>query len=106
MNEYPDVYNPHTYHISATQSVFLKLKGNFLRVSHTRSKIPKKSVWNEPELNVSLTHHRIYNLLGAKISILPDGLARGKYVLFNCVTFRYSPRILGVGVKNIQFVLP
>lgn len=78
VNEFPDIYNPHTYHISQTQSVYLKLQGNMLKVSNTKSKIPKRAVWNEPERTVELTHHRVYNLLSANISILPDGLARTK----------------------------
>lgn len=82
MNEYPETYNPHTYYISETQPVHLKLRGNYLKVSHTRSPVPRISVWNEPELHVRLTHHRIYNLLGASITILPEGLCRTKYVLF------------------------
>ncbi|KAI4456263.1 tex2 protein-related [Holotrichia oblita] len=76
MNEYPEEYNPLTYHVSQTQSVYLRLQGNFLKVSHTRQKIPKRAMWNEPEYKQVFTRHRIYNLQGAKVVLLPDGLAK------------------------------
>ncbi|XP_063917342.1 testis-expressed protein 2 isoform X3 [Zophobas morio] len=91
VNEFPDTYNPHTYHISQTQSVYLRLQGNLLRVSHTRSKVAKRALWNEPKVKPVFTHHRIYNLLGAQVSLLPEGLAKKrhwskKYPI--CVTLR------------------
>lgn len=76
MNEYPEIYNPLTYHVCQTQPVYLRLQGNFLKVSHTRHKIPKRAMWNEPEHKPSFTRHRIYNLHGAKVVLLPEGLAR------------------------------
>lgn len=76
MNEYPDAYSPATYHISHTQSVFLRLHGNLLRISHAKNKVPKRAMWNEAEIKANFTQHRIYNLVGAKISILPDKLAK------------------------------
>lgn len=76
LNEYPDVYNPQTYHIFGTQSVFLRLQGNMLRISHAKNKVPKRAMWNEPEIKANFTQHRVYNLLGAKISLLPEGLTR------------------------------
>ncbi|KAK9752721.1 hypothetical protein QE152_g4042 [Popillia japonica] len=76
MNEYPEEYNPLTYHVSQTQAVYLRLQGNFLKVSHTRQKIPKRAMWNEPDYKQVFTRHRIYNLQGAKVMLLPDGLAR------------------------------
>lgn len=76
VNEYPDVYSPESYHISRTQSVYLRLQGNLLRLSHSRTKVPKRAMWNEPEIVPNFTHHRIYNLIGAKIALLPEGLAK------------------------------
>lgn len=74
MNEYPETYDPETYHISQTQSVYVKLQGNLLRISHGRAKIPKRALWNEPKHKLIFLHHRIYNLLDAKIMLLPEGL--------------------------------
>ncbi|KAL1494416.1 hypothetical protein ABEB36_010018 [Hypothenemus hampei] len=76
VNEYPQIYDPAVYHISHTQSVFLRLQGNLLRISHSKSKVPKRAMWNEHEIKATFTHHRIYNLLGAKVSLLPEGLAK------------------------------
>lgn len=79
MNEYPDVYDPLGYHISQTQPVFVRLQGHLLRLSHTKAKIPKRAMWNEPKIKANLTYHRIYNLLGAKVSLLPVGLTRKRF---------------------------
>lgn len=79
VNELPEMYNPHNYHISQTQSVFLRLQANLLRISHSKSKVPKRALWNEPKIKPTFTHHRIYNLLGAKITLLPDGLAKKRH---------------------------
>ncbi|EFA08264.1 testis-expressed protein 2 isoform X2 [Tribolium castaneum] len=79
VNEFPDNYNPHTYHISQTQSVFLRLQGNLLRLSHTKSKVAKRALWNEPKIKPIFTHHRVYNLTGAQVSLLPVGLAKKRH---------------------------
>ncbi|CAH0564014.1 unnamed protein product [Brassicogethes aeneus] len=76
INEYPDSYSPITYHISKTQSAYLRLQGSLLRISHAKQKVPKRAMWNEPEIKANLIHHRIYNLLGAKVSLMPEGLAK------------------------------
>lgn len=80
MNEYPDKYNPESYHICQTQSVYVRLQGNLLRISHTRAKIPKRAMWNEPKHKLNFTHHRIYNLVGAKVTLLPEGLNKKRFV--------------------------
>lgn len=36
-------------------------------------------MWNEPEVKPTFTHHRIYNLIGAKICLLPEGLAKTRH---------------------------
>lgn len=79
INEYPEVYDPHTYHILKTQSVYVRLQGNLLRLSHSKQKVPKRAMWNEPEIKPTFTHHRIYNLIGAKICLLPEGLAKTRH---------------------------
>lgn len=80
MNEYPDVYNPQTYHISQTQSVYIRLQGNLLRISHTKAKVSKRALWNEPKhKHIVFSGHRIYNLLGAHVSLLPIGLNKRRH---------------------------
>ncbi|KAF5288346.1 hypothetical protein FQR65_LT12081 [Abscondita terminalis] len=90
MNEYPEVYSPDTYHISRTQSVYIKLQGNLLRISHTKYKIPKRAVWSELEHKHIFTNHRVYSLLGANVNLEPRGLNNRrrwskKYPI--CITF-------------------
>ncbi|XP_060522964.1 testis-expressed protein 2 isoform X2 [Cylas formicarius] len=79
VNEYPDVYDPMTYHISRTQSVYLRLQGNLLRISHTKHRVAKRAMWNEAEIKANFSHHRIYNLTDARISLLPEGLAKKRH---------------------------
>ncbi|KAK9887753.1 hypothetical protein WA026_000068 [Henosepilachna vigintioctopunctata] len=76
LNEFPDSYDPATYHISLTQPVYLRLQGNLLRISNTSSKVPKRATWNETEIKKNFSYHRIYNLLGARVTLLPMGLAK------------------------------
>ncbi|XP_065158108.1 testis-expressed protein 2 isoform X1 [Atheta coriaria] len=76
VNEYPEVYDPYTYHISQTQSVYLRLQGNLLKISNARGKIPKRASYNEAEHKMSFSRHRIYNLLAAEIVLLPLGLTK------------------------------
>ncbi|CAH2017094.1 unnamed protein product [Acanthoscelides obtectus] len=79
VNEYPEPYDPETYHISKTQSVFVRLQGNLLRLSHAKNKVAKRAMWNEPEIKAIFTHHRIYNLIGAEVRLLPLGLAKKRH---------------------------
>ncbi|XP_045476118.1 testis-expressed protein 2 isoform X2 [Harmonia axyridis] len=76
LNEYPDHYDSATYHISLTQPVYLKLEGNWLRISNTTSKVPKRAMWDEKQIKKNFKQRRIYNLTGAKVSLLPVGLAK------------------------------
>ncbi|KAJ8942024.1 hypothetical protein NQ318_002778 [Aromia moschata] len=79
VNEYPEPYTPYAYHISKTQSVYLRLQGNLLRMSHSKGKVPKRAMWDEHEIKPNFTHQRIYNLLGAKVNLLPEGLSKKRH---------------------------
>nr|CAI5846225.1 unnamed protein product [Callosobruchus analis] len=100
VNEYPEPYDPHSYHISRTQSVWVRLQGNLLRLSHAKNhKVAKRAMWNEPATatastdgkqspppppppplpQTAFTHHRIYNMIGAKVTLLPLGLAKKRH---------------------------
>ncbi|XP_036337201.1 uncharacterized protein LOC118747299 isoform X2 [Rhagoletis pomonella] len=75
-------YDPLTFHISQTNSVYLRLDGTILRVSTTTSRVPKRVMWNEPPIDIKHMHfsaHRTFNLLGCSIELLPLGLARKRY---------------------------
>ncbi|CAH0579106.1 unnamed protein product [Chrysodeixis includens] len=72
---FPD-YNPYTYHINKTTTAFMKLEGCNLRISYTRTKIPKRALWDEKLEKVAFYQHRLYNLTGARIILMPKGLVK------------------------------
>lgn len=76
MNELPFEYNPDTYHVSNTISVYVRLDGTSLRLSYPKSNIPKRAMWNESRHDPVFIDQQHYNLAGGVISLLPEGLAR------------------------------
>lgn len=76
LNELPYTYDPHNYHVARTKSIFFSLEGGVLRIMETRMKVPKRAVWDEPKRKYKFTRKRVYNLNGAKIELLPEGLTR------------------------------
>ncbi|KAJ8730201.1 hypothetical protein PYW07_017239 [Mythimna separata] len=72
---FPD-YDPHTYHINKTTTAFMKLEGCNLRISYTATKIPKRALWDEKLEKVAFYQHRLYNLTGAKVLLMPVGLVK------------------------------
>lgn len=76
LNELPYTYDPHNYHVARTRSVFFTLEGGVLRVMETRMRVPKRAVWDEPKRKFKFTKRRVYNLVGAKVELLPEGLIR------------------------------
>lgn len=72
---YPD-YDPSVYHINKTTTAFIKLEGCNLRLSYTRTKIAKRALWDEKIDKVVFYQHRLYNLTGAKVILLPKGLVK------------------------------
>lgn len=103
LNELPCNYEPNNYHVARTKSVFFRLEGNILRIMETRMKIPKKAVWDEPKHKLKFVRRRVYNLTGAKIELLPYGLARRrrwskKYPI--CIVLKKEALICNVILKN------
>ncbi|XP_012144692.1 uncharacterized protein LOC100879949 [Megachile rotundata] len=103
LNELPYNYEPNDYHVARTKSVFFRLEGNILRIMETRMKIPKKAVWDEPKHKLKFVRRRVYNLTGARIELVPYGLARRrrwskKYPI--CITIKKSALICNVTLKN------
>ncbi|XP_072932096.1 testis-expressed protein 2-like isoform X2 [Epargyreus clarus] len=72
---FPD-YDPNTYHINKTTTAFMKLEGCNLRISYTRTKVAKRALWDEKIEKVAFYQHRLYNLSGARVILLPKGLVR------------------------------
>lgn len=69
-------YDPFTYHINKTTTAFMKLEGCNLRISYTRTKIAKRALWDEKIEKVAFYQHRLYNLTGARVILLPKGLVK------------------------------
>ncbi|XP_045497711.1 testis-expressed protein 2 isoform X1 [Colias croceus] len=72
---FPD-YDPYTYHINKTTTAFMKLEGCNLRISYTRTKIAKRALWDEKIDKVNFYQHRLYNLTGSRVILLPKGLVK------------------------------
>ena len=74
MNELP-FYDPATYHISNTKSVYLQLEGTDLRLQTPKQGIPKRALWTEPKVfPTSFIKQRFLNLTECSVSLLPEGL--------------------------------
>lgn len=52
----------------------MKLEGCNLRISYTKTKIAKRALWDEKIDKVVFYQHRLYNLTGARVFLLPTGL--------------------------------
>lgn len=89
LNELPYSYDPHNYHVARTKSVFFSLEGGVLRVMETRMRVPKRAVWDESKRKYKFARKRVYNLAGAKVELLPEGLTRRRYdhVVYNYFMF-------------------
>lgn len=102
LNELPYSYNPDDYHVARTKSVFFRLEGHILRIMETKTKVPKRTVWDEPRHKLKFTRRRVYDLLDAKVDLLPHGLIRRrrwskKYPI--CVTLRKEAVISNIPLK-------
>ncbi|XP_026281870.2 testis-expressed protein 2 isoform X1 [Frankliniella occidentalis] len=77
MNELNGVYDTKSYHISMTESVHVRLDGSCLTLSHTRTKVSKRAMWNEhPIRNIQFTDERLFDLKGWQVKLLPEGITR------------------------------
>ncbi|KFM77470.1 Testis-expressed sequence 2 protein, partial [Stegodyphus mimosarum] len=78
MNQLPyDInYNPDTYHVNCTRSLYVRLDGSYLRISFPQSNIPKRAMFNEPHHDKQFIHQQHYDITGASVELLPKGLAR------------------------------
>nr|XP_026488194.1 testis-expressed protein 2 isoform X1 [Vanessa tameamea] len=101
---YPD-YDPYTYHINKTTTAFMKLEGCNLRISYTKTKIAKRALWDEKIEKVTFYQHRLYNLTGAKVILLPKGLVKRrqwskKYPI--CIILNEKEKIQVLEKENTQ----
>ncbi|XP_015124219.1 testis-expressed protein 2 [Diachasma alloeum] len=99
LNELPRHYDPENYHVARTNAVYFKLEGETLRIMETRTRVPKRAIWNETQPTARFTRKRVYSLVGATVELLPEGLTRRrrwskKYPI--CITF--SPAGIGESI--------
>lgn len=64
MNELKEKYDPQSYFLNKTRSVYLNLDGHMLRLQTTSSRVPKRAVCGETISNVSFKDQRIYDISG------------------------------------------
>ncbi|KAI5698026.1 hypothetical protein M8J75_000754 [Diaphorina citri] len=76
LNEFKSEYSPEKYHLSLTETVYAQLTGSLLRISEPRVKIPKRAVWNEPQLKLLFNVARLYNISNCQVLLLPHGIIR------------------------------
>ncbi|XP_063618771.1 testis-expressed protein 2 isoform X1 [Cydia splendana] len=97
-------YDAYTYHINKTTTAFMKLEGCNLRISYTKTKIAKRALWDEKIDKVVFYQHRLYNLTGAKVYLLPNGLVSKrqwskKYPI--CITLNENETIQVLEKENL-----
>ncbi|CAL1289779.1 unnamed protein product [Larinioides sclopetarius] len=76
---YDTSYNPDTYHVNCTRSLFIRLDGSYLRVSFPQKNIPKRAMFNEPRHEMQFVHQQHYDITGSSVELLPVGLAKKRY---------------------------
>lgn len=67
-------YSVDDYHISQTQSVFIQLEGDCLRVQRPKTAIAKRAMFDEQTPPTVFVHQRHYKLKGSEVYLLPVGL--------------------------------
>lgn len=60
--------------------MILNLLGCNLRISYTSTKIAKRALWDEKIEKITFYQHRLYNLTGARVIMLPSGLVKRRWV--------------------------
>lgn len=75
MNELMD-YQPDTYSINQTHSIYVHLEGTSLRLRRPKTNVPKRAMWDEPNPNPQFVHQRHFSIEGSKILLLPVGLVK------------------------------
>ncbi|XP_030847627.1 testis-expressed protein 2 isoform X1 [Strongylocentrotus purpuratus] len=87
MNELTTPYDPETYHVNQTHSIYVRLEGHSLRLSKPKQNIARRSMFDEPTPRPEFIHQRIYDIRGSHVYLQPEGLVKKrlwskKYPLF------------------------
>ncbi|KAK8755815.1 hypothetical protein V5799_001474, partial [Amblyomma americanum] len=71
-------YRIETHHMNNTQSVHLVLTGSTLRLRWPKNPVPRRAMWNEKRPEPVFISQRHFNLIDAKVMLLPEKLARDR----------------------------
>lgn len=71
-------YRIETHHMNNTQSVHLVLTGTTLRLRWPKHPVPRRAMWNEKRPEPVFISQRHFNLIDAKMMLLPEKLARDR----------------------------
>ncbi|CDQ75370.1 unnamed protein product [Oncorhynchus mykiss] len=69
-------YDPETYHLSLTHSVFASLEGHCLRLDYPRNNISRRATYDEKPPEAAVVSTRCFQLRHSKVFLLPSELAR------------------------------
>nr|XP_046213059.1 testis-expressed protein 2 [Oncorhynchus gorbuscha] len=69
-------YDPETYHLSLTHSVFASLEGHCLRLDYPRNNISRRATYDEKPPDAAVVSTRCFQLRHSKVFLLPSELAR------------------------------
>ncbi|XP_055746230.1 testis-expressed protein 2 [Salvelinus fontinalis] len=69
-------YDPETYHLSLTHSVFATLEGHCLRLDYPRNNISRRATYDEKPPEAVVVSSRCFQLRHSKVFLLPSELAR------------------------------
>ncbi|KAH3862429.1 testis-expressed protein 2-like [Dreissena polymorpha] len=75
MNELGE-YNPATYSINQTHSIYIDLERSTLRLRRPKVNVLKRAMWDEPSHNPQFIHQRHFDIEGSKVFLVPAGLVK------------------------------
>nr|XP_039265390.1 testis-expressed protein 2-like [Styela clava]XP_039265391.1 testis-expressed protein 2-like [Styela clava] len=72
-----EIYEPDSYHVNATRSVFVTLEGKDLRLQTPNRNIPRRAAFGEGNIQLlNVVHHKIWDITKAKVYLVPYGLVK------------------------------
>lgn len=69
-------YDPETYHVTLTRSVFVRLDGGILRLSKLNKNISRMASYHETKPEVTYINQKIYDLSESKIYLVSKSLVQ------------------------------
>jgi hypothetical protein len=86
MTQLESDYDVESCHFRYTKVVYVKIDAFRMFLiypggNNKNSRVPKRRLWNDPVIDKPFTAEKVFvfNISGAKINIVPEGLARKRY---------------------------